>query len=103
MFLSVDPRRNPSHSPKIKGNAADVIERSVMGYPSDSSQRLDLLVDGVEVEPKTTALPARSILKKRQTFGGAYRGGRFGPKPNVGNVADVGDIGLEVDRGIRFR
>ena len=58
VFYAVDPWRNPSHSPKIKGVAGDVIERSVMGYPSDSSQRPDLLVDGVEVELKTTALRA---------------------------------------------
>lgn len=58
VFFAVDPWRNPSHSPKIKGVAGDVIERSVMGYPSDSSQRPDLLVDGVEVELKTTALRA---------------------------------------------
>ncbi len=43
-------------NPKITGIAGDVIEQSVIGYPPDSKQRPDLLVDGVETELKTTGL-----------------------------------------------
>ncbi|MBA9027605.1 MutH/Sau3AI family endonuclease [Peribacillus huizhouensis] len=43
-------------SPKITGIAGDVIEQSVLGYPADSKQEADLLVDGVPVELKTTGI-----------------------------------------------
>ena len=33
--------------PKITGIAGDVVEQSILGYPSDSDQRPDLIVDGV--------------------------------------------------------
>lgn len=42
--------------PKITGIAGDVIEQSVLGYPADSRQEPDLVVDGVEVELKTTGI-----------------------------------------------
>lgn len=42
--------------PKITGIAGDVVEESVLGYPSDSHQRPDLYVDGKDVEVKTTGL-----------------------------------------------
>ena len=42
--------------PKITGIAGDVIEQSVLGYPADSSKNPDLLVDGLEVELKTTGI-----------------------------------------------
>ena len=45
-------RRNP----KITGIAGDVIERSVIGYEANSDQEPDLVVDGYEVELKTTGL-----------------------------------------------
>jgi hypothetical protein len=42
--------------PKITGIAGDVIEQSVLGYPSDSHQSPDLCVDGKDVELKTTGI-----------------------------------------------
>jgi DNA mismatch repair protein MutH len=42
--------------PKITGIAGDVIEQSVLGYPADTRQEPDLIVDGEEVELKTTGL-----------------------------------------------
>lgn len=44
-----------------KGYVGAVIEQSVLGYPADSDRRPDLLVDGSEVELKTTG-----IIKSRQ-------------------------------------
>lgn len=41
---------------KVTGIAGDVIEQSVLGYPADSKQEPDLIVDGEEVELKTTGL-----------------------------------------------
>ncbi|MBQ9058476.1 MAG: hypothetical protein IJ125_04780 [Atopobiaceae bacterium] len=43
-------------NPKVTGIAGDVIEQSVLGYPPDSFQRPDILVDGVPTEVKTTGL-----------------------------------------------
>ncbi len=43
-------------NPKITGIAGDVIEQSVLGYPSDNRQAPDLEVDGEEVELKTTGI-----------------------------------------------
>ena len=43
-------------NPKITGIAGDVIEQSVLGYPSDSDSEPDLIVDGVKTELKTTGL-----------------------------------------------
>lgn len=43
-------------NPKITGIAGDVIEQSVLGYPSDRDQRPDLKVDDVLVELKTTGI-----------------------------------------------
>lgn len=42
--------------PKITGIAGDVIEQSVLGYPADSSQDPDLIVDGIATELKTTGI-----------------------------------------------
>lgn len=42
--------------PKITGIAGDVIEQSVLGYPADSYQTPDLLVDGIDIELKTTGI-----------------------------------------------
>lgn len=42
--------------PKITGIAGDVVEQSILGYPSDSDQRPDLIVDGVPTELKVTGL-----------------------------------------------
>jgi DNA mismatch repair protein MutH len=44
------------YNPKITGIAGDVIEQSVLGYPPDNKQETDLVVDGVDVELKTTGL-----------------------------------------------
>ncbi|MEK3906639.1 MutH/Sau3AI family endonuclease [Oceanobacillus sp. FSL W7-1309] len=42
--------------PKITGIAGDVVERSILGYPSDQDKNPDLIVDGVETELKTTGI-----------------------------------------------
>jgi len=47
---------------KVTGIAGDVIEQSVLGYPSDNKKKPDLLVDGVDTELKTTGL--KRIKKK---------------------------------------
>ena len=44
------------NNPKITGIAGDVIEQSVLGYPSDRDQRPDLEIDGLLVELKTTGI-----------------------------------------------
>lgn len=46
------------NNPKITGIAGDVVEQSILGYPPDSKQDADLLVDGVAVELKTTGIKA---------------------------------------------
>lgn len=43
-------------NPKVTGIAGDVVEQSILGYPPDSEQRPDILVDGVPTEVKTTGL-----------------------------------------------
>lgn len=51
--------------PKITGIAGDVIEQSVIGYPANSSQEPDLVVDGRETELKTTGI--RKSKKKNDS------------------------------------
>lgn len=46
--------------PKITGIAGDVIEQSVLGYPSDSDSEPDLIVDGVPTELKTTGIRVKT-------------------------------------------
>ncbi len=58
VFFAVDPARNPDYKPKVKGIIGDVMEQSVLGYPANSDQAPDLIVDGKEVEFKTTGLRA---------------------------------------------
>ncbi len=43
-------------NPKITGIAGDVIEHSLLGYPSDQRQAPDIIVDGIETEVKTTGV-----------------------------------------------
>lgn len=43
-------------NPKITGIAGDVVEQSILGYPANSRQEPDLIVDGESVELKTTGL-----------------------------------------------
>ena len=43
-------------NPKVTGIAGDVIEQSVIGYPANSSQEPDLVIDNIETELKTTGL-----------------------------------------------
>ncbi|HDR3896984.1 MutH/Sau3AI family endonuclease [Bacillus sp. FSL W7-1334] len=43
-------------NPKITGIAGDVVEQSILGYPPDTKQKADLLVDGIDTELKTTGL-----------------------------------------------
>lgn len=50
--------------PKITGIAGDVVEESILGYPSDSRQEADIIVDGVEVEVKTTGIRRKSKKNK---------------------------------------
>jgi DNA mismatch repair enzyme MutH len=42
--------------PKITGIAGDVVERSILGYPSDQDRNPDLIVDGINTELKTTGI-----------------------------------------------
>ncbi|MEI3464117.1 MAG: MutH/Sau3AI family endonuclease [Bifidobacterium angulatum] len=42
-----------------KGYPGAIIEQSVFGYPADNKARPDLLIDGVEVELKTTGIYER--------------------------------------------
>ncbi len=56
VFFAVDPGRNAAYKPKVKGIIGDVVEQSVLGYPANSDQAPDLLVDGQDVELKTTGL-----------------------------------------------
>lgn len=42
-----------------KGYPGAIIEQSVLGYPADNKARPDLLIDGVEVELKTTGIYER--------------------------------------------
>ncbi|GKQ42127.1 hypothetical protein RD055328_00500 [Companilactobacillus sp. RD055328] len=51
-------------NPKVTGIAGDVVEQSIIGYPADSKQRPDLIVDDKEVELKTTGLK-----KSKKKFG----------------------------------
>lgn len=44
------------NNPKITGIAGDVIEQSVLGYAANSKNRPDILIDGMEVEVKTTGV-----------------------------------------------
>lgn len=58
-LIEVDSRnvfeRTKAH-PKITGIAGDVIERSVLGYRSNSKKAPDILIDGVETEVKVTGI-----------------------------------------------
>lgn len=51
------------NNPKVTGIAGDVIEQSVIGYPPNSVQEPDLVVDGTEVELKTTGLRRSKKMK----------------------------------------
>lgn len=42
--------------PKITGIAGDVVEQSIFGYGANSSSEADLMIDGEEVELKTTGI-----------------------------------------------
>jgi hypothetical protein len=48
--------KRTEHNPKITGIAGDVVEQSILGYPADSVQEPDLIVDGTPTELKTTGL-----------------------------------------------
>lgn len=48
--------RKTETNPKITGIAGMVIEQSVLNYPADSKQEPDLIVDGEQVELKTTGI-----------------------------------------------
>lgn len=50
--------------PKITGIAGDVVEESILEYPSDNRQEADIIVDGIPVEVKTTGI--RNKSKKNQ-------------------------------------
>lgn len=43
-------------NPKITGIAGDVIEQSVLGYSANSDNHPDILVNGQQVEVKTTGI-----------------------------------------------
>lgn len=48
-----------------KGIAGAVIEQSVIGYPANSDQKPDLLVDGIPTEVKTTGIRYNTKARKR--------------------------------------
>lgn len=56
-------------NPKITGIAGDIIEQSVLGYSANSDNHPDILVNGQQVEVKTTGIrfprkPARKTSMK---------------------------------------
>ncbi|MDQ6468771.1 MutH/Sau3AI family endonuclease [Exiguobacterium acetylicum] len=53
---TADVFRRTEIAKKITGIAGDVIEQSLLGFPSNPSRDPDIIVDGVEVELKTTGL-----------------------------------------------
>ena len=55
-------------NPKITGIAGDVIEHSILGYPSDSRQEPDIIVDGIETEVKTTGIRYSKTDKKQGKY-----------------------------------
>lgn len=56
-------------NPKITGIAGDVIEHSLLGYPSDQRQAPDIIVDGIETEVKTTGVRlSKSNAKKEKIY-----------------------------------
>lgn len=56
VFYKVDKSRNANAKDMIKGIAGDVVEQSVLGYPADSEQQPDIILDGIATELKTTGL-----------------------------------------------
>lgn len=50
--------------PKVTGIAGDVIEQSVLGYPSNSDQKPDIFVSGLPVEVKTTGIRYSTKARK---------------------------------------
>lgn len=60
-------------NPKITGIAGDVVEHSILGYPSDTKQKADIIVDDKEFEVKTTGVrgkylrPETYVAKERIT------------------------------------
>ncbi|MFT9013736.1 MAG: hypothetical protein ABF413_09085, partial [Liquorilactobacillus mali] len=52
--------------PKVTGIAGDVIEKSVLCYDSNSDQRPDIIVDGLETEVKTTGIRYSTSSKHRK-------------------------------------
>ena len=53
------------YNPKITGIAGDVVEHSILGYPSDSKQKPDIIVDGIETEVKTTGIRYSKVDAKK--------------------------------------
>lgn len=56
------------NNPKITGIAGDVIEHSILGYPSNSKQEPDIIVDGDETEVKTTGIKFAKAERKNGKF-----------------------------------
>ena len=52
------------NKPKITGIAGDVIEQSVLGYPSDNRQEPDLDIEGIKTELKTTGIKYKNNKKE---------------------------------------
>ena len=50
------------NNPKITGIAGDIIEHSILGYPSDQRQAPDIVVDGVETEVNSVYDSIESLL-----------------------------------------
>ncbi|MET7018838.1 MutH/Sau3AI family endonuclease [Bacillus mycoides] len=60
----IDKNKVFEYKPKNKGIAGHVIEKSVLGYPLDSKPRPDIVVDGIDIEVKTTGLKLPEKLRK---------------------------------------
>lgn len=52
---------------KMTGIAGDVVEQSILGYPADSAQRPDILLDGVPTEVKMTGLKRKKSARATKT------------------------------------
>ncbi|MED3354378.1 MutH/Sau3AI family endonuclease [Bacillus thuringiensis] len=60
----IDKNKVFEYKSKNKGVAGHVIEKSVLGYPLDSKPRPDIVVDGINIEVKTTGLKLPEELRK---------------------------------------
>lgn len=53
------------NNPKVTGIAGDVVEKSILEYPSNSDQQPDIIVDGIPTEVKTTGIRYNTRAAKK--------------------------------------